>query len=128
MFLTPISVKPSAPKGPVEFSDIKKDSVTVAWQPPDNDGGAPIKEYLLEVREKSRSSWSKVTKVKAGITSYCVQNLKALQEFVFRVFAENEVGQSDALVSDSVTLNSPHGETADIVVTLVSCAFFLIAF
>jgi len=103
--------KPSTPKGPITFSDINRSSVTVAWQPPKDDGGAPIKEYTLEAKEKSKASWNKVTKVNGDITSYCAQNLKDKQEYIFRVTAENEVGQSESLVSETVTLKSQFGKS-----------------
>lgn len=103
-------MKPSPPVGPMVFSDIQSTSVTVAWKPSENDGGAPIKEYILEAKEVRRATWSKVTKVRPDITSYCAQDLKEKQEYVFRVFAENEIGRSEPLVSDSVLLKSPYGK------------------
>lgn len=33
---------PGKPKGPLEVVDIQKDSVTVAWKPPEDDGGRPV--------------------------------------------------------------------------------------
>ena len=82
----------------------------VAWKPSEDDGGTPIKEYLIEAKEVSRATWSKVTKVKRAITSCNAQDLKDKQEYVFRVFAENEVGRSEPLVSDNVLLKSPWGK------------------
>ena len=103
------AVKPSAPVGPIVFSDIQKNSVVVAWQPSEDDGGSPLMGYYLEMREISKSTWSRCTTTKPDITSYCVQRLKEQQEYVFRVFAENKVGRSDALVSDSILIKSPFG-------------------
>lgn len=33
---------PGKPKGPLEVVDIQKDSITVAWKPPEDDGGRPV--------------------------------------------------------------------------------------
>ena len=103
------AVKPSAPVGPVEFSDIQKTSVVISWKPSENDGGSPITGYYIEMREAPKSSWQRVTTVNYDITSYCVQNLKEKKEFFFRIYAENKVGRSDALVSVGVTITSPYG-------------------
>ena len=103
------AVKPSAPVGPVEFSDIQKTSVVISWKPSENDGGSPITGYYIEMREAPKSSWQRVTTVNYDITSYCVQNLKEKKEFFFRIYAENKVGRSDALVSVGVTITSPFG-------------------
>lgn len=33
---------PGRPKGPLEVLDVQKDSVTIAWKPPEDNGGRPI--------------------------------------------------------------------------------------
>ena len=105
-----ISVKPSTPVGPVEFSDIQKTSVVITWQPSEDDGGSPLTGYYIEMREAPKSSWQRVTTVNADVTSYCVQNVKEKKEYFFKIFAENNVGRSDALVSAGVTIKSQFGK------------------
>lgn len=116
--------KPSPPVGPIVFSDIQKKSVVISWKPSESDGGSPLLGYLIEMREESKSSWSMVTSVEPNITSYCVQRLKEKQEYFFRVFAENKVGKSEPLVSESVTIKSPIGK----IQTLVFCRQFKFKF
>ena len=49
-------------------------------------------------------------KVKANVTSYCVENLVEGNEYFFRVFAENDEGLSTPLEStQSVTPRRPPG-------------------
>lgn len=103
-------VAPSPPVGPIEFSNINRTSVTVTWQPPEDDGGAKVKEYILEAKEATRTSWSRVATVSSVSTSYDVEKLKDKQEYVFRVSAVNSIGQSEPLVSDKVQLTSPYGK------------------
>ena len=103
-------MKPSAPVGPVEFSDIQKTSVVITWKPSENDGGSPITGYYIEMREAPKSSWQRVTTVSPDITSYCVQNVKEKKDYFFKIYAENLVGRSDALASDGVTIKSPFGK------------------
>ena len=104
------SVKPSAPVGPVEFSDIQKTSVVITWKPSENDGGSPLTGYYIEMREAPKSSWQRVTTVNPDITSYCVQNLKEKKDYSFKIYAENKVGRSDALVSEEKTIKSSFGK------------------
>lgn len=54
------SARPSAPKE-LKFGDITKDSVHLTWEPPDDDGGSPLTGYLVEKREVSRKTWTKVS-------------------------------------------------------------------
>lgn len=96
--------------GPVEFKDIQRNSVVISWKPSESDGGSPLTGYTLEIRESSKTSWSPMAIVKPDITSYCVQKLKERLEYFFRIFAENKVGKSDALVSEGVTVKSPFGK------------------
>lgn len=62
------------------------------------------------MREASSLRWMDTGKVEPSITSYCAQNLKVGKEYVFRVMAENEVGKSEPLTSDSVSPKSPFGK------------------
>ncbi|KAH9498302.1 hypothetical protein Btru_006487 [Bulinus truncatus] len=102
------ATKPSKPVGPITVIEVTKSSVTIQWKPPADDGGAPLKNYLIEKRDANRTSWSRVDKISPDITSYCVQNLIEGSELYFRVFAENKVGMSDALEMDKpVKIKSP---------------------
>jgi len=111
------ATKPAPPEGPIVFSDIKKTSVVITWKPSPDDGGAKVTGYYVEMREAPKSTWSRCTSTTADITSYCVQRLKERQEYFFRVFAENKVGRSDALVSDGVTIKSDIGKWANVLET-----------
>lgn len=48
--------KPGTP----HVTDITKDTATIAWQPPDTDGGAPIDNYIIEMRQSGETRWTKV--------------------------------------------------------------------
>jgi len=57
--------KPSPPRGPFDVSGMSNTSFTLAWQPPEADGGSPILEYIVERREVNKKAWQKVC-------SYCI--------------------------------------------------------
>jgi len=48
--------------------------------------------------------------VEKDVSSYCVQRLREDSEYMFRVIAENPVGTSEALESETVTVRSKFGE------------------
>lgn len=51
-----------------------------------------------------------VADVEKDVSSYCVQRLREDSEYMFRVIAENPVGMSEALESETVTVRSKFGE------------------
>jgi titin len=52
--------KPSSPKGPLRVSDVTNQTAVLSWQPPEDDGGSPINEYIIEKLDTSRGDWSLV--------------------------------------------------------------------
>ena len=101
---------PSTPVAPLSVTEITRNSATITWQPPENDGGKPLKSYNIELRESTKTLWKKVEKISPDITSYCVQNLTVNASYFFRVFAENEIGVSEPLQTDvAITIKSPYG-------------------
>jgi len=91
---------PAIPGGPLVVSDILRNSMTVSWQPPHSDGGAPITGYIIEkCSDADGGSWSRVERVRPHIYSYTLTNLSPHQRYRFRVIAENSVGRSRALES-----------------------------
>jgi len=40
---------------------VKDGSITVTWTAPENDGGAPITNYILEYRSEGSAAWKKAT-------------------------------------------------------------------
>jgi len=55
-----ITEPPGPPRGPLEVSGMTKTSFTIKWEPPENDGGTPITDYVIEMKEISKKSWQKV--------------------------------------------------------------------
>ena len=51
---------PKPPKGPLEIKDVYANSCVLSWEPPEDDGGQPLKNYVIEKRDASRTSWSVV--------------------------------------------------------------------
>ncbi len=74
------------------MSSVGEDSVSLTWAPPRDNGGSHITGYLVEKREALRMSWQNV-----GVTQdlqMTVPHLAEGTQYVFRVSAQNEQGQS----------------------------------
>uniref|UniRef100_H2YFD1 Titin n=1 Tax=Ciona savignyi TaxID=51511 RepID=H2YFD1_CIOSA len=98
--------KPAACVGPLKIISLK-DRCTVAWEPPADNGGCEITNYMLEKCETSRMVWSVVT---ASVTAcaYPVPRLLEGNEYIFRVKAENKMGLGPAIESSPVVAKSPY--------------------
>src|SRR5699024_12328340 len=48
--------RPEPPEGPLEITEITKESCKLKWKLPKDDGGCPIKHYILEKMDASRGS------------------------------------------------------------------------
>uniref|UniRef100_A0A8C1ZA59 Uncharacterized protein n=1 Tax=Cyprinus carpio TaxID=7962 RepID=A0A8C1ZA59_CYPCA len=92
--LFPKTEKPGVPQQPF-VSSVTKDSCVVSWKAPTSDGGAKIKNYYLEKREKKQNKWIAVTTEEIHETTYTVKGLLEGFEYEFRVKCENIGGESD---------------------------------
>uniref|UniRef100_A0A671S2B1 Titin n=1 Tax=Sinocyclocheilus anshuiensis TaxID=1608454 RepID=A0A671S2B1_9TELE len=79
---------PSSPQK-FEVKDVKKNSVTLCWDPPLTDGGAKITNYVVEKRESTRKAYTTVTS-NCTQTSFKVDELQEGGIFYFRVCAVND--------------------------------------
>lgn len=86
--------KPDAPDPP-KADRITKDSVTLSWRPPRNDGKARIKGYIIQKKAKGDSDWSDVNEIPVHSLVHTVPQLKEGEEYHFRIIAINEVGPSE---------------------------------
>ena len=91
---------PGPPQGPLEVSEISRNSATLSWKPPKYDGGCKIAHYIVERKETTHNQW-------VTATSYCKETFFTAQglteggEYLFRVFAVNENGQSTPLEGEN---------------------------
>lgn len=88
---------------------MSKDSVTLNWKEPKDDGGAPITNYVVEKRDTRSGVWVPVSSFVVG-TSLVVPKLQEGHDYEFRVMAENQFGRSEPLVTDRpVTAKDSYG-------------------
>lgn len=112
---------PSTPVGPLTASDIDGTELTLSWQPPEHDGGAPLTGYFIEKREGFKQFWGKVARIPADKETYHVTDLTENTNYLFRVSAENKEGSSKPLeMKDSVTIKSSFSKYNSFILALTS--------
>lgn len=99
------------PTGPIDVVDVQRTSISIRWKPPQDDGGSPVMFYQVEKKTPKSLIWSRVEKVEAGTLEVCCTNLYEKNEYLFRVIAENMLGQSQPLETETATTaKSPFSE------------------
>ena len=99
--------KPSPPENLVAF-DVTESSLKLKWTESADDGGAVIQSYIIEKREASKKTWTKVTTTRE--LNCTVSDLKEGCQYMFRVAAENSVGVGEYNeMSQAVTAKPQYG-------------------
>uniref|UniRef100_A0A8C4UEI0 Titin n=1 Tax=Falco tinnunculus TaxID=100819 RepID=A0A8C4UEI0_FALTI len=82
--------KPGPPAA-FDVSEITNESCLLTWNPPRDDGGSKITNYVLEKRATDSEIWHKLSSTIKD-TKFRATNLTPHKEYVFRVSAENMYG------------------------------------
>ncbi|KAG5897344.1 hypothetical protein JTB14_030229 [Gonioctena quinquepunctata] len=90
-----IGDKPSPPRGPLEISGMSDTSFTIEWKPSETDGGSPIIEYIIEMREEKSKTFKKIGATKGEDTYIAVNYLEKGHGYNFRITSRNTIGVSD---------------------------------
>lgn len=101
-----VTGRPSPPAGPIEISSITSESCVVNWQPPEDDGGTDVTNYIVEKRESGSTAWQLInSSVKR--TSLHVSHLTKYMQYTFRVSAESQFGVSKPTESETIVAEHP---------------------
>ena len=106
----PIADKPDAPQN-LKVTEVSRDYVVLTWEAPENDGGAKITRYTIEKKDATKFHWG-ITDTTDGSTYTCkVTKLYEGTEYLFRVAAENKIGQGEFTeLADPVIARLPFGK------------------
>uniref|UniRef100_A0A8C3KI78 Titin n=2 Tax=Scolopacidae TaxID=8917 RepID=A0A8C3KI78_9CHAR len=97
---------PGPPTGPIKFDEISSDFLTFSWEPPLNDGGVPISNYVVEMRQTDSTTWTELATTVIR-TTFKATRLTTGVEYQFRVKAQNRYGIGPAITSESIVANYP---------------------
>ncbi len=99
-FRIKVRAPPSAPLGPLETKVITKSQCNIQWRPPISDGGSRVTHYIVEKRDCAKENWT-IAADNCKETFFPVKYLMEQHQYEFKVYAVNENGVSEPLVSDS---------------------------
>ena len=66
--------------------------ISLAWEAPESANEAPIKAYVVVMRESDKNKFKKVGQVAGDVNTITVNKIKEGRDYFFRVYAENEAG------------------------------------
>jgi predicted phage tail protein len=90
--------KPGKPKGPLKISDVHAEGCKLKWDKPEDDGGEPITNYLIEKMDTETGRWVPVATTREPEAD--ITGLIPGKEYKFRVKAVNPEGESEPLEAD----------------------------
>lgn len=99
---------PGKPVGPITASDVSGEAMTLHWNPPVDNGGDAVTNYVVEKKDE-HGDWVKIGQPVG--TSFRVRNLENGKAYEFRVSAENQYGVGEPLQTlEPITAKNPFGE------------------
>lgn len=90
---------PSPPRGPIEVSGMTQDSFVISWKESESDGGSPIIEYLVEIKQSTEKEWKSYGSTTPDVMYLIINQLKHSTGYDIRIRARNMVGDSAYLES-----------------------------
>lgn len=100
--------KPGPPAA-FDISEITNETCVLAWNPPRDDGGSRVTNYLVERRAADSEIWHRLSST-VKQTGYKAVGLVKFKEYIFRVFAENQFGVGLPAEHPSIIARYPFGE------------------
>lgn len=110
MPVPPFYIAIPGPPGRPEVFDVSRDGMTIAWHPPEEDGGFEISGYIVERKEIRSDRWIRANKNPVTKTRYRSSGLIEGLEYEHRVTAINSKGTGKpSLVSKTAVASDPIG-------------------
>ncbi|TRY89362.1 hypothetical protein DNTS_015301 [Danionella cerebrum] len=97
--------KPGPPQGPVEVND-STSALELKWNPPKDDGGSPVTNYLIEQQQVGQGTWNKVGDILANNLNFRDRTVTLGKRYIYRIYAENLEGISEALETNKIMAGS----------------------
>lgn len=115
-----------APKN-LRIEDVTKESCSVCWNPPEDDGGSDIQHYTVEKKDMETGRWVHVDETVN--TSLLTDKLIENHEYIFRVKAVNREGSSQwTMTRQPIVAKNPFGEMKFQITFFCFCVLIIIKF
>ncbi|XP_071120619.1 twitchin-like isoform X18 [Mytilus edulis] len=98
------------PPGQPKCVDRDRTHIKMKWEPPENDGGNPVKSYDVERKEPKTNRWAKINKEPITTCEYDDNKVGKEKEYEYRVVAINDAGPSEPSVASKVIQAKPEKE------------------
>ncbi|XP_062315337.1 immunoglobulin-like and fibronectin type III domain-containing protein 1 isoform X3 [Osmerus eperlanus] len=93
--------KPTPPQGPVEVLESSAVCIDIKWRSPKDNGGRPVKNYLLERQQVGRNTWKKIGEI-PGVPTYKDTDVDHGRKYCYRIRAVTEEGISEMIETDDI--------------------------
>ncbi|GMR58643.1 hypothetical protein PMAYCL1PPCAC_28838, partial [Pristionchus mayeri] len=94
-------------------TEVTDSSVTLTWQAPIDDGGAPISKYTIERKAGEITRWRQYETTEPGVCTITIDELLPDEMYAFRVVASNEAGEGKPSNEVAIITGQPPSESLD---------------
>ncbi|XP_056316397.1 immunoglobulin-like and fibronectin type III domain-containing protein 1 [Danio aesculapii] len=98
--------KPGPPRGPVEVNETTSSALELKWNPPKDEGGSAVTNYIIEKLQVGQNTWQKVGDISASHLNFRDRSVSLGKRYIYRIYAENPEGISEALETDKIMAGS----------------------
>lgn len=102
----PLTDKPGPPRGPLEVNESTSLGLELKWNPPKDDGGSAVTNYIIERQQVGQSTWKKVGDISANHLTFRDKSVSLGKRYVYRIYAENLEGISEAMETEKIMAGS----------------------
>ncbi len=99
--ILPYLDKPTPPLGPLEIIEASANCIEIKWRPSKDNGGCPIKHYILERNQIGRNTWKKIGQI-PGEAHYRDTDIDHGRRYCYRIRAETDEGISELMETEDV--------------------------
>ncbi|KAL0191569.1 hypothetical protein M9458_014267, partial [Cirrhinus mrigala] len=98
--------KPGPPQGPLEVNESTSSVLELKWNPPKDDGGSEVTNYIIERQQVGQSTWKRVGDISASHLTFRDRNVSLGKRYTYRIYAENLEGISEAMETEKIMAGS----------------------
>ena len=93
------------------YTERTKNSITLAWRPPRNDGGSPVIGYFVEKKRQDKQAFEPCNAEICPNMTMTVEGLDEDWMYEFRIKCANLIGESEPSIPLTVVIQDDEGES-----------------